>query len=288
MIPQQITFAIERFFNQTINNIKPVGGGSIIAAYSFTVNKEAYFVKFNSNKRYPKIIEYEVEGLRAIEKANQIKIPDIIYYNIVEDYEVLLLPFIASERPDKLFWQKFGQQLAALHLVGGQAKFGWSQSNYIGSLPQDNAWEQSFPDFWVKHRIKPQLKLAEQSKKLTSEDLACFDMLFSHLDEIFPATKPSLVHGDLWSGNFIANNSLGPILIDPAIHYGAAETDLAFTHLFGGFDKEFYSSYQEVNPLPTGFTERVSIYNLYPLLVHLNLFGSSYYYPICQVISQFK
>jgi len=154
--------------------------------------------------------------------------------------------------------------------------FGWSENNYIGSLRQNNTPHKDFISFFIKERLQKQIDLAKSKGLLDKEDIGAFDKLFNYLPEIIPEAQPSLVHGDLWSGNFIVNDSGVPYLIDPSIQYNFRETDIAFTYLFGGFDQQFYDSYHVDFPLAPGFQDRVKIYNLYPLLVHLNLFGKSY------------
>ncbi len=129
--------------------------------------------------------------------------------------------------------------------------------------------------------------MGEKKGLLTTNDLNAFQLLFKEVGSIFPEAKPCLVHGDLWSGNFIGNNELGATLIDPAVHHSFFETDLAFTYLFGGFDEAFYEGYKSVAAIEDGFNFRKNIYNLYPLLLHLNLFGMSYYSRINNVISAF-
>jgi len=287
LIPQTIQIKLQNFFQTKSINFETVTGGSINSAYSFKVNHDKYFLKFNHHQHYPDIITFEVEGLKALSDTHLINTPDIVLSEIVDDYEILVLPFIANEQVGKAFWEKFGSQLAAMHKESTADAFGWHQDNYLGSLKQHNTQDESWTSFWINQRINPQLKLAIDSGSLNKNDLALFEKLFKEANNIFPKVEPCLVHGDLWSGNFISNNDFGPTLIDPAIHYGHFETDLAFTYLFGGFDHTFYNSYEEVNPVEPNFSDRKNVYNLYPLLLHLNLFGSAYYQPIKRTISQF-
>jgi fructosamine-3-kinase len=288
LIPETIQIRLQNFFKTSKLSFQSVAGGSINSAFAFEVNHKKYFLKFNHHKHYPDIITFEVEGLKAIADTNQINTPDIVLSEIVDDYEILVLPFIANEQVGKAFWEKFGSQLAAMHKESTADAFGWHQDNYLGSLKQHNTQVENWTNFWTNQRVKPQLKLAVDSGSLNKNDIALFEKLFKEADNIFPKVRPCLVHGDLWSGNFIANNEYGPTLIDPAIHYSHFETDLAFTYLFGGFDSTFYKSYEESNALEHGFINRKDIYNLYPLLLHINLFGSAYYTPIKRTISRFS
>lgn len=160
-----------------------------------------------------------------------------------------------------------GRMLATAHRKPG-ARFGWQRDNYIGATPQANGWCDDWAEFWRERRLRPQLELA-RSKGFDLGKVALEDLLVRHKPE------PSLLHGDLWSGNagFTAS---GPVVFDPAVYYGDREADLAMTELFGGFPREFYAAYEEVFPLPEGYGMRKHLYNLYHLLNHLNLFGGGY------------
>lgn len=287
MIPHQINQALKKHFKTKQLLFERVGGGSINETYSFHIEDQKYFLKYNSAQKYPKIIEHECEGLAAIKATESIETPEVILADNIDGYEILVLPFIQAQKPNEKFWEIFGKQLAAMHQAASPARYGWNQDNYLGSLPQLNSWESDFISFWINNRIRPQLALATSNQLLNSQDLYSFESLFKQLHNILPTAKPALVHGDLWSGNFIANHKIGPVLIDPAIHYSNAETDIAFTHLFGGFNKAFYQTYFEINPVENGFNDRIGIYNLYPLLLHLNLFGKTYYSAIKEIIKAF-
>lgn len=288
MIPQLIVNRLKNLFHVSQLSPSSISGGSINEAYTFNVGNVKYFVKFNEAGSYPKIIDHEVTGLRAIADIDVIRTPEILLFERIEKYELLVLPFIGSGRRSTGFWQTFGRQLAQLHIEAKAERYGWYHDNYIGILIQSNKWHHDFHEFWINERIDPQVRQAIDRKLLLKADLKLFQRLYNQVNSIFPSSTPSLVHGDLWSGNFIGNDVSGPVLIDPAIHYSHFETDLAFTHLFGGFDPAFYRSYEEVNTVEPEFNDRKGIYNLYPFLVHLNLFGSAYYRSVKQTISQFK
>jgi fructosamine-3-kinase len=146
----------------------------------------------------------------------------------------------------------------------------------MGSLPQSNEESDSWSSFFIKRRLQPQVQPAQNAGLLDSKSVKAFELLYKNLQDLLPEQEPALLHGDLWSGNLITNSDGGPCLIDPAVYYGNREVDLAMTRLFGGFSQEFYDAYHEAFPLPPNDFDRVDLYNLYPLLVHLNLFGSSY------------
>ncbi|MDE0470602.1 MAG: fructosamine kinase family protein, partial [Ekhidna sp.] len=184
------------------------------------------------------------------------------------------------------FWASLGGQLAIMHQTDA-GKFGLDHDNYIGELPQSNAQHERWTDFFITERLEPQLKFAKDTHLVDKPILDGFQKLYNCLDRLVPKESPSFIHGDLWSGNFLCNANQKPVLIDPAVHYGHRETELAFTTMFGGFQQIFYDVYMEQYPLEKGFEERIHIHNLYPLLVHLNLFGSSYLNEIKRTLKKF-
>lgn len=188
--------------------------------------------------------------------------------------------------PSKPFWIEFGHLLADLHKRSAD-HFGFEYNNFIGRLHQKNGQHKDWVDFFRKERLIPQIEMAYDAHHIDSKVQGQFEILFTKLNTLVPPEAPSLVHGDLWSGNFLVSSDSRPVLIDPATHYGHRETELAFTHLFGGFDQLFYKSYQECYPLSPGFEERIEIHNLYPLLVHLNLFGAAYLSGIRNTLNKF-
>jgi fructosamine-3-kinase len=198
----------------------------------------------------------------------------------------IVLEFIESGRRDTRFWENFGAALAALHQVSAPS-FGLAFNNYIGSLPQSNRQHSKWTDFFTAERIMPQMHLASEKGLLSRRHRAQFEKIEQKLTGLFPAEMPSLLHGDLWSGNFITDETGFACLVDPAVYFGHREAELAFTRLFGGFDERFYSAYNEQFPLEKGFRERQDIYNLYPLLVHLNLFGTGYLPEIENILNRF-
>jgi protein-ribulosamine 3-kinase len=146
----------------------------------------------------------------------------------------------------------------------------------MGSLPQSNKKHESWADFFIAERLMPMVKMAIGKRLLDNADAAKFDKLYKNLPGIFDEEAPSLIHGDLWGGNYLVDIDENPYLIDPALTYGHREFDIAMTTLFGGFSNEFYGAYRESFPLAKGWEGRIDLWNLYPLLVHLNLFGMWY------------
>lgn len=286
MIASEILRFLKEFHKSEIKNVSSTGGGSINDCYNYTAKSSRYFLKYNNTKQFPNIIHFDEEGLSAIAKTQTIDVPAVVVCQKVANYEILVLPFIEQEDPNNVFWERFGERLAAMHAKEAPY-YGWPHDNYIGSLPQSNHQRQNYLSFFVEERLQKQIALANRNNLLNNKDNSAFEFLYQQLPNIIPDAQPSLVHGDLWSGNFISGKDQTPYLIDPSIHYSFRETDLAFTYLFGGLHKKFYQAYEASSPLAPGFGERVGIYNLYPLLVHLNLFGSSYLGSIRSILSKF-
>ena len=274
MLPKSIIHFLNSFHSKRINQFSAVGGGSINAAYRYAIDGHQFFIKYNNEVEG--IIEKEVDGLKAISKVNCIATPEVIAFDKKDGYEILVLPFITGALKTENAWKNFGRQLAEMHQQDAP-HYGWYQNNFIGSLQQTNKKTPNFIEFFMDQRLKPQIELALKKHYFSSQEVDQFEQLFKKLHEILPDTKPSLVHGDLWSGNFMIGEKETPYLIDPSIHYNFRETDMAFTHLFGGFNKEFYEAYNYHLPLENEFEKRIPLYNIYPLLVHLNLFGRGYY-----------
>jgi fructosamine-3-kinase len=267
--------------------VRPLAGGSINEACMIQLDGVRYFVKWNSRSRYPGMFEAEANGLNLLSSTRTLRIPQQIATGNCGPYSYLLLEFIETGRPTSGSWERFGVGLAELHRNTFEF-FGLDSDNYIGSLLQVNRPRYaSWPQFFVECRLRPQLKLAVQKGLINSSMQNQFDRLFSKMDKLFPAEPPSLLHGDLWSGNFLFADNGEACLIDPAVYFGHREMDIAMSLLFGGFDQSFYQSYHESWPLEKGWHERVDLCNLYPLLVHVNLFGGSYVSQTRAILNRF-
>lgn len=269
-----------------ISDVSTVSGGSINYAYCLTTNNSKYFIKTNKAKRYPAMFVKEASGLNLLINTKAIKIPKVILFGEFEDDSFLILEHIKSENLSSDFWESFGKQLAHLH-QNTNTSFGLKEDNYIGSLNQPNNSHNTWTDFFINERLETQIKLARDNNRIDAATISRFENLFYKLDEIFPLEKPSLLHGDLWSGNFMVGDKGEPVIMDPAVYYGHREIDIAMTKLFGGFDTEFYKSYIEQSPLEKGWEKRIEIYNLYPLMVHVNLFGGGYLEQVKSILSKF-
>jgi protein-ribulosamine 3-kinase len=256
--------------------LMPVGGGSINETYRVTLNgNKNYFLKLNLASRFPGLFQKEKNGLEFLARQNCICTPSILFHETNDKYQLLILEWIEHGSQNEGFWKKFGEQLAQLHHVHHD-QFGFAEDNYMGSLPQENTFTKDWGRFFIDHRLKPQINLAIQNNYLEKGHLDSFESLFKKLDMVFNNESPSLLHGDLWNGNFMCNEQSLPVLVDPAVYFGHRSMDLAMTTLFGGFDKGFYDAYHYHFPLPANYFEQWEVCNLYPLLIHLNLFGKSY------------
>jgi len=269
-----------------ILEIRSIGGGCINEAYSLKTNSGRFFIKYNSASAFPGMFEKEAAGLQLLAETKTIVVPEVIDTNEAGKYAYLLLNFIESGSEGRNFWHDFGTKLADLHRNTNKY-FGLDHDNYIGSLVQKNTYHPDFFSFFISERIEPQLKEARNKGALSQGEKRYFDSLFNTLHNIIPVEKPALIHGDLWSGNYMVSANGSPCLIDPAVYYGHREADIAMTQLFGGFHPDFYSAYSQAWPMEKDWQKRIDIFNLYPLLVHVNLFGGSYARQVLQIIRQF-
>ena len=261
----------------TVNGESSIVGGCINNAIKINTNKGDFFVKWNTNSK-ANMFQSEYNGLKVLKDTNTIRIPNVLCF----DDDFLILEFIPPSNPNNAFWEVFGKKLALMHKQT-HSKFGLDFDNYIGSLYQDNTQNKNWTEFFIQNRLQAQLSIGNFSGTLLSD----FDKLFQKLPNLFPNEKPALLHGDLWSGNFLAKNGDTPMLIDPAIYYGNREMDIAMSKLFGGFNSDFYFAYNESRPLENGWEERIQICNLYPLLVHVNLFGGAYINQVKNILSYY-
>lgn len=275
-------------YNEASLAFENVSGGCINQCYRITAsNKRSLFIKMNSKQAYPELLVKEMNGLRFLEKQKIIKTPVIEGAEEAGEFQLLVMEWINQADPAKHSWKKLGEQLAGLHQVTNP-QFGFEEDNYIGSLPQDNTRQESWIIFFVEHRLKPQIDLAIKKGLLTSHHSSLFEKLFIALPGIFDDEQPALLHGDLWRGNLLFDERQDPVLIDPAVYFGNRHMDLAMTTLFCGFDPVFYESYHYFYPLPKNHKQQWEICNLYPLLVHVNLFGESYVPKVQSVLKKFS
>jgi protein-ribulosamine 3-kinase len=246
-----------------IESAQPVGGGCIHECFRVEIADRTFFLKCNSKDQADNFAA-EADGLGALRK-NGMRAPEPVSHGTAGENAFLLLEFLELKRSGD--FAALGRMLAEAHRQPGP-RFGWSRDNYIGATPQSNGWCEDWAMFWRERRLKPQVELAKRNG-FDLPILNAFDLLEGH------QPQPSLLHGDLWSGN-AGFTKEGPVVFDPAAYYGDREADLAMTELFGGFPREFYEAYEETYPLDAGYPRRKHLYNLYHLLNHLNLFGAGY------------
>ena len=252
-----------------------VSGGCINNGGKLETNSGAKFLKWNDASRYPGMFKAEALGLSKLFETGTIRIPEVTKVDEVGKHSYILMEFISSAGRKSDFFEQMGRTLAALH-QNSHEKFGLDHHNYIGSLDQDNSVMDTWVEFFIVNRLEAQFRYGIDHGRIPASMTTDLKKLFTKLEDLIPEEAPALIHGDLWSGNFITDDQGEPCLIDPAVYYGHREMDLSFSLMFGGFDQDFYSSYDEEFALEPGFRERVPIHNLYPLLVHVNLFGGGY------------
>ena len=264
-------------------------GGCINQAEVVTLaDGRKYFVK--SNPAAPELFPAESIGLAALRRTKTISVPHALGSGVTESGTgFLILECIESGTRGKSFFDDFGRLLAEMHLTGTADQFGFESDNHIGQTKQQNQWCDNWTDFWSIHRIDFQLGVAAKNG-LATKDLVdgcqrvnrCLERLVGSNTKI-----PSLIHGDLWSGNFMISLQGQPVLVDPAVYYGSREAEFGITTLFGGFDSRFYDAYNERWQMDDGWQDRVEIYKLYHLLNHVNLFGPDYLSGCFEIIKKF-
>ena len=266
---------LQKTLGAEVRTAMRLGGGDINEAFAVTLadGSEA-FVKTHPDPP-PAMFSVEALGLRWLDEAKAIRIPRVLAFSDEQPaYLALELLKPAKRRPD--FDEDLGRSLAALHAHGAPT-FGLDYDNYIGRLPQSNTAAPDWASFYWASRLEPQLRLACDRGLIDRRTRSKFDVLHGSLaGRMGPEEPPSRLHGDLWGGNLHVDGSGRPCLVDPAVYGGHREVDLAMMRLFGGFAERVFAAYEEAWPLPPGAGDRVPLYQLYPLLVHVNLFGGSY------------
>ncbi len=270
----------------TITEIRPLVGGDINQVYRVDTAHSRYCIKVNLADHFPGMFEAERLGLELLDRRSQFRIPGVFSVFEHGNQSALILEYLDSLSPQPGFWETFGELLADMHQQSAE-QFGLDHSNYIGRLNQDNDPTKDWVSFFRDHRLQPQVERALNSGAITRDDAKKFDRFYNEIPSLFPEEPPALTHGDLWSGNYIVSSE-GPALIDPAIAYSHRETDLAMMQLFGGFDGRLYDAYHSVYPLETNWRSRMKIYQLYPLMVHVNLFGGGYRISVLETLSNYQ
>jgi len=257
---------------------RAVGGGDINETYLLLGQcGRKFFLKLNRVSKLDMFIA-EAEGLLELDKAKVIRTPKPVCYGETHQHAYLVMEHIHISSGSVAAETLFGQQLAHLHQFDSKGRgYGWHRDNTIGVTPQLNNWSQDWLSFLAEQRLGYQLELAA-SKGASRDLLNKGDELLKGLGFYFESydPEPSLLHGDLWSGNYCFDENDSAVIFDPAVYYGDRESDIAMTELFGGFSARFYSAYEQVWPLDPGYSRRRDIYKLYHILNHFNMFGGGY------------
>lgn len=266
-----------------VNHCRSVSGGCINQGYALSGDSDTYFVKVNSASQVA-MFEAEALGLQQMLATATIRVPNPICWGIAAGSAYLVLEWLELGNENTKSWQEMGRKLAAMHSHTSDQGMGWKQNNTIGSTPQINTWTADWAEFYAQHRLGYQFQLAKRRGGHFPQQetlLAAIPQMFADYQP-----QPSLVHGDLWGGNAACTVTGQPVIFDPATHFGDREVDIAMTELFGGFPTIFYRGYNEVFPLNPGYEKRKTLYNLYHILNHFNLFGGGYESQANRMISQ--
>ncbi len=252
---------------------RSVSGGCINQGYAVSDDERTYFVKLNQASQVA-MFEAEALGLEEMLNTASIRVPKPLCWGTAGNSGYIVLEWLEMGGGNTKSWQEMGRKLAAMHKATSSQGFGWKINNTIGSTPQINTWTGDWAEFYAKHRLGYQFQLARRrggsfpkQEKLLA---AIPELLADH------QVEPALVHGDLWGGNAGCTVSGEPVIFDPATYFGDREVEIAMTELFGGFPAAFYQGYNEVFPLDAGYEQRKTLYNLYHIINHFNLFGGGY------------
>ncbi len=278
---------IEKLLSVQISGTRSISGGDISEAYLVQTQKGHFFCKVNNGPHAFSMFLAEKKGLEAISQTATVASPKVLGCEKLDSCSLLVLEYIESKSPSPTDMERFGHQLADLHSKSSPDGFGWESDNFIGSLHQSNKRHLDWSAFYVSERLVPQLMLARARNLLSPSELPSEESLLKRCQDTFPKVRPALLHGDLWGGNYLIAQNGTPVLIDPATYYGHREVDIAMTRLFGGFEPTFYSAYAEHFPEVGGEKERSDLYQLYYLLVHLNLFGLSYKSSVMPILKRY-
>ena len=275
---------VEHHFGREPSQIVKLTGGDINEVYQVFLKEKSVVIKINNSQSIPQLFEKEKQGLELLSKSTFV-VPKPIKTSSTDNLQYLIMDYI--EQGSELNWAVFGEKLAQLHQIQ-EKYFGLDHNNYIGSLKQVNQECGAWSEFYTNHRLIALTAKARDQGLFEKKHSKWVEKLCQRLDELIPACKPSLIHGDLWSGNLLIDTSGHPVLIDPAVYYGHPEMDWAMLSLFGSYPVEALDHYQNLHPLERGLNERKDIHQLYPLMVHLILFGKGYYKSVIKIVNKFN
>lgn len=290
---QQFLLHLDRhfsgFFKEEIQILgtSVLPGSAISQAYLVDTTKGRFFMKRNAALFGLDFFEKEARGLDMLANAGAMKVPRPLFDGKYHQEIYVVMEWLEKGQPNPDFWQDFGRSLATLHQISAP-QFGLDYNNYIGKIPQSNQHHPQWHEFYADERILKLVRRAVDHKLLAPSYISLADQLCAKLSDLIPEEKPALLHGDLWNGNFMAGKNGKVAIFDPAIYYGHREMDLAMSMLFGGFDQAFYDAYQEASPLAPAFESRLRVHQLYPLLVHLLLFGGHYRKDVERILENYS
>lgn len=285
LLAESLRRELEQALGSMVRAVARVSGGDINDAYRVTfADGRRLFVKTNRSAP-PDFFVREAEGLAFLESALDpalLRVPGVVHSSasalVLEHLELVPASDVVEER--------LGRGLAHLHRAP-LAHFGLDHDNYIGTLPQSNRRAATWAEFYGQERLVAQARLPQADRLLDRTHRRRLERLVTGLDELVGDPEPpARLHGDLWGGNWLCTPS-GPFLVDPAVYGGHREIDLAMMRLFGGFSERVFAAYEEAAPLSPGHQERVSLYQLYPLLVHVNLFGATYLSGVSRILGEY-
>jgi fructosamine-3-kinase len=282
VIPKQVTSWLKSKWDDEIVDSQPVSGGCISNGRRLTLDSgRRVFLKQNDLTPID-MFAAEFDGLQLLQKGPGPRSP--IPYLFGDNF--LVTEDLEPASKSKDYGSKLGRKLAQMHSRTSK-KFGLDRDNYIGSTPQINTRTEDGHEFFAVHRLGFQTRLAHDKQLLSKSESRAIDELAGSLEQLIPQQSVALIHGDLWAGNAITDELGNGAIIDPAVHFGWAEAELAMTKLFGGFDDEFYAAYADAHPLDKNWQDRLPLYNLYHLLNHLNIFGDAYHSQVMAIVHQF-
>lgn len=270
-----------------VQRCEQVYGGDINKAYCLFTPAGKYFLKINDIKNFPAMFEKEARGLDLLRNSSKLIIPQILKAGLCNDHQYLLMEWLEKGSPQKNMWEDFGNGLATMHRQP-QKYFGLNEDNYIGSLKQKNEPHAEWYSFYSECRILPLVKKLVDAGSFSPGDIKDAEYFCSKLKNIFPRESPSLLHGDLWAGNYLVSSSGYAAIFDPAVYFGHREMDIGMTKLFGGFNQRFYDHYNDTYPLEKGWAKRLPVTQLYPWLVHAVLFGGHYIASVKNILKAFS
>lgn len=269
--------------NISVRSVNTLSGGDINDVYKIDTKEQSYVIKLNSAAKYPDMFKKEAQSLLLLSNTKSFEIPKVFAHGVFEDKTYLIMTYLPSGK-NADFEEEFALALAKMHQYQSDL-YGLDFNNFIGRLPQNNLPKtENAIDFYIHLRMEPQFELAHQNG-FTFENI---DRFYKNLEQIIPDEKASLIHGDLWSGNYLVTQSGRPAIYDPALAYACREMDLAMMRLFGGYPQAIFEIYNEVFPLENNWRERIELWQLYYILVHVNLFGGSYYARAKSMLSKYS